>query len=160
MLRLAGVGRHQISCATNPLIRCGCPTGPEAEERLKGCRRRLPTIVPERELVEIHLELRSTDTMMRADQPLLKIADCPVRQRNDRSSSLPKFLTQRLRARDMLEAGDRQAVELFQPVGVDRRARPHVLLDKGRQRGRLEVWDHRLSVANCQSCGEDASTNA
>lgn len=58
---------------------------------------------------------------------------------------------QRLRARDMLEAGDRQAGELFQPVGVDRRARRHVLLDKGRQRGRLEVWDHRQShAAGCR----------
>ena len=73
MLRSATVGRRQISSATNPLIRCRRPAGPEAEQRLKGGRRRLPTVMAERELVEIHLELRSADTMMGADQPLLKL---------------------------------------------------------------------------------------
>src|SRR5687767_14149394 len=111
MLRSATVGRRQISSATNLLIRCRRPVGPEAEQRLKGGRRRLPPVVPERELVEIHLQLRSTDTMMGADQPLLKVADRPARQRDHRSGAFPKVLTQRLRARDVLEAGHRQTAE-------------------------------------------------
>ena len=106
MLRSGTVGRRQISSATNLAIRSGRPAGPEAEQRLKGGWRRVPTVMPEGELVEIHLQLRSTHAMMGADHPLLKIADRAVRQRDHRSGSLPKVLTQRLRARHMLEAGD------------------------------------------------------
>jgi hypothetical protein len=61
------------------LARAGCP----ARATLKGSRRCPPTIVPKRKLVQIHLELPSTDAMVCADQPLLKIADRAVRQRHD-----------------------------------------------------------------------------
>ena len=66
----------------------------------------MSTVMPEGELVEIRLQLRSTHTVMSPDQPLLKITDRAGRQRDYRSGSLPKVLTQRLRARHMLEAGD------------------------------------------------------
>src|SRR5439155_9117059 len=40
----------------------------EAKQRLKGGHRCPPTIVPEYELVQVDLELCSTDTMVRPDQ--------------------------------------------------------------------------------------------
>ena len=48
-----------------------------------------------------------------------------------------------LRARYVLQPRVSQAGEAVQTVGVDRRARRHVLLDEGGHGGRLEVWDDR-----------------
>ena len=117
MLRSPAGSRHVLS-APNPSIRCWRTTRSESEQRLKGRRRCSPTIVPEHELVQINLELRSTDAMMGADEPLLKIANNAVRQRHGRWGSLSELHAYRLRARDMPEAGDRQPSELFQAVGI------------------------------------------
>src|SRR5688572_32144372 len=105
---LRSVGRRQVLSAPNLTIRCRRAAGPEAKQRLKGRGRCPPTVVPERKLVQVNLELRSTDPMVRADKPLLKIADRAIRQRDNRVGSLPELATQRLRSRDMFEPGDRQ----------------------------------------------------
>src|SRR5436190_22103896 len=128
MLRSA-IGRL-VSSAANPLIWRWRMAGSEAKQRLKGGRRGPPTIVPKYELVKIDLKLCSTDTMVRADQPLLQIPNRTVRQRHDRFRPPPQRALPGLRTRDMPEPSDRR--ELFQSIGIDRR-----------QRGCLEVGNHR-----------------
>src|SRR5688572_3575704 len=112
---LRSVGRRQVLSAPNLSIGCRRAPGPEAKQRLKGRGRRPPTVVPERELVQVDLELRSTDTMVSADKPLLKIADRTIRQRHDGVGSLAELAAQRLRSRDMIEPSDRQPGDCFRP---------------------------------------------
>lgn len=103
MLRSA-VDRHVLG-APNPSVGCGSAPGAEPKQRLKGRRRFPSAVVPERELVQVDLELRTTDTVMRPDEPLLKMADRAVSQGHDRLGALAQRLAQRLRARDIACAG-------------------------------------------------------
>ena len=82
MLRSVGVSRD-IPSASNSPVRRRRVFGPEAEQRLKRGHRLAPTIVPKDELVQVDLQLRLTDPMVRADQPLLEVADGMVRERRD-----------------------------------------------------------------------------
>ena len=70
MLRSTKANLHVLR-GPNPLVRCRCAPGPEAKQRLKGGHGLPPTVVPEHELVQVDLELRS---VIRADQPLLQVA--------------------------------------------------------------------------------------
>ncbi len=106
MLRLDAIFRRQILPASYALIRCRRAASPEAKQCLERGRGRPPAVVPERELVQVDLELGSTDTMVRADEPLLQVADRAVRQRHDRLGSFAQILPQRLCAGDVLEAGN------------------------------------------------------
>jgi len=82
MLRSVRLVRD-IPSASNPSVRCGCPSGPEAEQRLKRGHR-LPTpIVPKDELIQVDLKLCLTDPVVRANQPLLEVANSAVRERHD-----------------------------------------------------------------------------
>ena len=54
--------------------------GAKAEQRLKGGHGLLPPIVSKDELVQVRLELRATDAVIGADQPMLKVPDGAVRQ--------------------------------------------------------------------------------
>jgi len=89
--------------------------GAEAEQGLKGRRRCSATVVPECKLVQVDRELRATDAMVGSDEPLLKIADRTVRQWHGRCGALAERAAQRLRARDMCEAGDGKPVNCFRP---------------------------------------------
>src|SRR5947207_7702477 len=99
MLRSAIVG-HVLGPSDAP-IRRRWAASTETEQRLKGRSRFPPAVVSKRELVQVHLELSTTDAMMGPDEPLLKIADRPVRQWHDRLGSLAERPSQRLRARNM-----------------------------------------------------------
>ena len=44
-------------------------------KRLKGSHRLTPTIVPKAELIQVDLKLPLADTVLRADQPLLEVAE-------------------------------------------------------------------------------------
>ena len=57
--------------------RWGAPST-EAEEGLERRHRGSPTIMAEHKLVEVHLQLRAADAVVRADQPLLQVADRAV----------------------------------------------------------------------------------
>jgi hypothetical protein len=54
----------------------------QSEKRLERRRRSLPPIVTKYEFIQVHLELIATDTVMGPQQPLLEIANGPVRQRH------------------------------------------------------------------------------
>src|SRR5713101_5836524 len=78
MLRSARMS-CDVPSTSNLSVRRGRPSGPEAEQCLKG-RHRLPTtIVTKDKFVQVDLQLRLADPMVRADQPLLQIADGAVR---------------------------------------------------------------------------------
>jgi hypothetical protein len=68
MLR-SGCGRQVLGTA-NPPVRRRRASGPEAEQRLKGGHRLPSAIVPKHELVQVDLQLRLTDPVVRANQPV------------------------------------------------------------------------------------------
>ena len=113
MLRSAD--RGQVLSTPNSSIRSRRASGAEAEQCLERGRRCSATVMPERKLVQVDLKLRSTDAMMGADEPLLQVANRAIGERHDRLGALAELARERLRARDMLVAGDRQPGELFSP---------------------------------------------
>ena len=74
----------QISSATDeaPWGRPAC--GPKPEQGLKRGHRSLAAIVPKGEFVKIDLQVLAADAVIRADEPLLQVADRAVCQRHDR----------------------------------------------------------------------------
>jgi hypothetical protein len=86
MLRLT-VLQH-IAPAADSAVGCRRARRAQAEQCLESGHRLLPPIVPKDELVQVHLQLRATDTVIRADQPVLKIPDRAVGERHDRGRAL------------------------------------------------------------------------
>src|SRR5258706_16259248 len=72
MLR-SGDANRCVSGTSNLQVGRGRVSRPEAEQRLKRDHGLSPTIVPKDELVQVDLQLRLTDSMVRADQPLLQV---------------------------------------------------------------------------------------
>ena len=97
-------------------------TGAQAEQGLERRHRRSPSIMAEHKLVEVHLQLRAADAVVRADQPLLEVANRAVGQRDDRRDATAQGRSDRLRVRDMAIAFDRCGAKTRQAVGVQRRA--------------------------------------
>lgn len=140
MLWSASIERlHEIPPAAYAAIGRRRASSAKTEERLEGGHRLLSAIMPKDELIEVHLELRAAHAVIGADQPLLQVPDGASGQRYHRFCALPQVDPQRLRAGDVPEPGLGQARESLQAVGVNRRARRHVLLDEGVQGGRFEV---------------------
>jgi hypothetical protein len=80
--------------------------------------RLLLAVVAEHELIEVRLELGTTDAMMGTDQPVLKIADHAIGEWYDRSGALAERRPERLLERDVLTPRGFQAGECPEPVGV------------------------------------------
>src|SRR5882724_5257175 len=133
---------RQIPPASNATVSRGRPRRSQTEQRLEGGHWLLAPIVSEDELIEVDLELRTTDAVIGADQPLLEVPAGAVGQRHHRLGTLAQIGSQRLRARDVLVSCFLQAREGLQTVGVDRGARSDILHNEGAQCGRLKVWDH------------------
>ena len=55
-------------------------TSAKTEKRLKGCHWRLPPVVSKYEFVQINLELITAYAVVSSNQPLLEVANCPVRE--------------------------------------------------------------------------------
>jgi hypothetical protein len=122
--------RRDIPSASNPPVRCGRASGPQAEQRLKGGHRLPTSIVAKDEFIQVDLKLRLTDPVVRADQPLLQIADRAVRERHHRSRAFAQGAPERLGTAHVLDARGLQVLEAFQAVGVDRRSRLTCCLTK------------------------------
>ena len=95
-------------------------SGSKSEQRLERRHRRFPPIVTKYEFIQINLELITADTVMGSEQPLLKIANGPVRRRHHGLGTPSQVNSQRLAARHVLEASLFQSGEAFQSVGVYR----------------------------------------
>jgi len=75
--------RRQVLSAANPPIGVLAPGRFPPEKGLERRRRRLSTIAAKGELIEIDLQVRPTDPVMRAHEPLLKISDRAVGQEDE-----------------------------------------------------------------------------
>jgi hypothetical protein len=129
---------HRIPDA---VVRCRSACGSEAKESLEGSHGLLSAIVPKDELVEVGLELRAAYPVMSADEPLLEVADGAIGEWHHRRRAFAQFGSQRLSARDVLEADLLQASKAFEAIGMNGRARSNVLRDEAVDRRRPEVWD-------------------
>src|SRR5712692_5568475 len=78
---------------------------------------------------------------MSADEPLLEVADGAIGEWHHRRRAFAQFGSQRLSARDVLEADFLQASKAFEAIGMNGRARSNVLRDEAVDRRRPEVWD-------------------
>jgi len=117
-------------------------TGSKAEQSLERRRRCLPPIVTKYEFIQIDLELITADTMVSSEQPLLEITNRSVSQRYHGLRAFSQIGSQRLAARHVLEASLFQPSEAFQPVGVYRGARRHVVFKEAQQSLASEVRGH------------------
>ena len=96
--------------------------GSKTEQSLECRHRGLPAIVSKHELVEVHLKLSAAHAVVRANQPLLQVANCAVGQWHYRLRAFPQLCPARLSTRDVFEAGLFEPSEALQAIGVDCRA--------------------------------------
>ena len=101
-----------------------------------------PPIVPKHELVEVDLQLRLADAVVRADQPLLEVADGAVSQGRRGGHPPVQGAPDRLRAGDVPDVGGLETVETLQAVAIDRCPRRDMLHDEREHRRLFEVRDH------------------
>jgi len=134
---------EHIAPASDPAIRCRRATCPETEERLKRGHRLTAAVVAEHELVEVRLQLRAADAVMRGNEPILKIANDAIGERDDRAGTLAERRGRRLLQRDVTIARCLQANERRQPIGVNRRPSRDGFLHDPRHRRSREVRQHR-----------------
>jgi hypothetical protein len=118
-------------------------TGAQAEQGLERRHRRSPAIMAEHKLVEVHLQLRAADAVVRADQPLLQIADRAVGQRDDGRDSTAQGRSDRLRMWDMAIVFYRGGAKTRQAVGVQRRAGGDMSREERLESARAEIRDDR-----------------
>ena len=135
----------QIQSTSNAAVSRGPLVCSQTEQSLKGRHGLVTPIMAKNELIEVNLELRAANAVVGADQPLLKVADSTVGQGHYRFGSVAQFGCLRLRPPDVPIPNIVQTRETLQSIGVDRRARSDMLLDKATERGCLKVWDHSHS---------------
>jgi hypothetical protein len=75
--------------------------------------------VPKNEFVKVHLELSLAYTVVRANEPLLKVADSPIGKWDGGPSTFSQLWAERLDASDMFKAGLNQPCEAFETVRMD-----------------------------------------
>src|SRR3984893_4418392 len=112
---------RKVQRIPDAVVRGRSTCGSEAKESLEGGHGLLSAIVPKDELVEVGLELRAAYPVMSADEPLLEVADGAVGEWRHRWRALAQFGSQRLSARDVLEAEFLQASKAFEAVGMNGR---------------------------------------
>ena len=93
----------------------GLYPAPSPSSVLERRHRCFPPIVTKYEFIQVDLELIATHAVMGTQQPLLEIADGPVRQRHCGLRPFPQVRWPRLDARHMLKAGLFQPAKLFSP---------------------------------------------
>ena len=142
MLRSAVRRLEDIARATNAAIGCRRAPSAEAEQCLERGHGLLPPIVPKDELVQVHLELRATDTVIRPDQPMLEITDRTIRERHDRGGALAQSGSDRLLEGNVPIPCGLETGESAKAVGVDRGSGGDVFLEDDDHRHRREVRQH------------------
>ena len=108
--------------------------------------------MPEHEFVQVDLELPSTDAVMSANQPLLKVADRSVRQRHYGFRSFAKLRPLRLGAGNVVVAFLAQFLKTLESIGVDRRTGCDILFGEVNERCRLEIWNNSHSKTPGSVC--------
>ncbi len=149
----------QVSCVVDHASGRRPLRGAEFEQRLKRRHRCLPAVMPERELVQIHLQVVAAAPMVRPDEPLVEIPDGPVRQGHDRWGAMPQGASGRLLAGHVPDVGSLHAVPPFQRVGIDGRSWRNVLADEVQYRGLGEVRCHGQTHAAVRSARFSTATS-
>src|SRR5574342_1264318 len=129
----------QVQSTSNAAVSRGLLSRSKTEQSLKSGHGLITPIMPKDKLVEVNLELRGADSMIGTDQPLLEVADSTVGQGHYGFGSLTQFGCLRLRPRDVPIPGFVQTRKTLQRIGVERRTRSDMLLDKATERGCLKI---------------------
>src|SRR6266849_1679041 len=112
---------RKVQRIPDAVVRGRSAGGSEAKESLEGRHGLLSAIVPKDELVEVGLELGAADPVMSADEPLLEVAYGAIGEWYHRRRAFAQFGSQRLSARDVLEAEFLQAGKAFDAIGMNGR---------------------------------------
>jgi len=75
-------------------------SGPEAKECLKCGRRRLATVVPKDEFIEVNLKLVLAHSVVGSDQPLLQVSNRPIGKRDSGLRAFAQLRPERLATGD------------------------------------------------------------
>ncbi len=124
----------QLLCAADNAAGRQPVCAAKPKQRLKRSHRDLPAVLPERELVQIHLQVVAADPMICPDEPLLQIPDRPVRHGHDRWGAAPQSAPGRLLAGHMPDVGGLHAVPPFRRVGTNGRPWRDMLTDEVQHR--------------------------
>src|SRR5260370_23042340 len=130
---------RKVQRIADAVVRGRSACGSEAKESLEGSHGLLSAIVPKDELVEVGLELRAADPVMSADEPLLEVADSAIGEWHHRRRTFAQFGSQRLSARDVLEARFLPASKACEAIGRNGRALTGCLRDRSGNARRTEV---------------------
>jgi hypothetical protein len=142
MLRLGLADDEDILAAPKVASGRWGSTGAQAEQGLERRHRRSPPIMTEHKLIEVHLQLRTADTVVRADQPLLQVADRAVGERDGRRDTMAQGRSDRLRVRDMAIAFYRRSAKTRQAICVQCRAWCDMSREERLESARAEIRDH------------------
>jgi hypothetical protein len=104
---------RQISRATDDGAGRRPVRAAEPEQRLKRGHRCLPAVMPECELVQIHLQVVAADSVVSPDEPLLQVPDGSVRQGHDRWGATTQGASGRLLPGDVPDVGGLHAIHPF-----------------------------------------------
>jgi len=107
--------------------------GPKSEQRLERRHRRFSPIVTKYEFIQVHLELIAAHAVMGPQQPLLEIANGPVRQRHYGLRAFSQVRWPRLAASQVLKASLFQPGKALQSVGVHSGTWLHVVFKEAQQ---------------------------
>src|SRR6516225_9114832 len=145
-LDLAETLEH-IAPTVDTAVGCRNPSSAEAEEGLERGHWLFPAVVPKDELIKVRLELSSADAVVGPNQPVLEVANNPVREWYDRGGALTERRAQRLLDRDVPIPGRLQSGECPEAVAIERRASGHILSNDGAHGGRCEIRQHEQADA-------------
>src|SRR5262245_35409231 len=118
----------QIQSTSNAAVSRGLLSRSKTEQGLKSGHGLITPIVAKYKLIEVNLELRTANSMVGTDQPLLEIADSTVGQGHDRFGSLAQFGCLRLVARDVQIPGLVENRITLQRIGGECDSRSDVVL--------------------------------
>ena len=142
--RVAWNGRS----SSHLLIGRGLVLGSESQQGPESRHRLLAPIMTKDEFIKIYLELMAAHAVMGSEQPFLQVADGAVCQRHRGLRAFVQVRSQRLSAGHMAESGFFQSPEAPEAVGVEERARCHVLSQEGKEGFFSEIRDDRHASAS------------
>ena len=120
----------------------GASAGTEPQEGLESGHGFATPVVSEHKLVEVDLKLRAAHSMVSSDEPVLKIADGPVRKRNNGLGALSQAKSWRLGSRAVPVPGLCQSREALEAIGVEGRTGHDVTSGELPDRRCAEIGNH------------------
>ncbi len=129
----------------------GASAGAQSQEGLEGGHGFASPVVAEHELVEVDRKQCAADSMVRSYEPVLKVAGCPIRERDDGLGALSQVKRWRLGSRPMPVPGLLQSREALQAIGVDGGTGRDVTGGELPDRRRVEIENDLHPDSPCRS---------